>query len=78
MNQELTHYSFTSVSPDGVVSSTSFSAENWLEVLDNFVLFLRGKGFYVSDDSIGVNLAKHYPPEDTYYNFTTFNNEDQE
>jgi hypothetical protein len=74
----MTEYFFSAVDSNGVHATISFETDNWLEILDNFVLFLRGKGFYVSDDSIGVNLAKHYPPEDTYYNFTTFNSEEQE
>ncbi len=74
----MTEYFFSAVDPDGSHTRISFEADDWLKILDNFVLFLRGKGFYVCDDSIGVNLAKHYPPEDTYYTFTTFNNEEQE
>jgi hypothetical protein len=74
----MTEYFFSAVDPDGSHTRTSFEAESWLTVLDNFVLFLRGKGFYVSDDSIGVNAAHHCVDENECYRFTTFNNEEQE
>jgi hypothetical protein len=73
----MTEYFFSAVDPDGSHTRTSFEAESWLTVLDNFVLFLRGKGFYVGDHTIGVNAAHLCVDKNECYRFTTFNKEQE-
>lgn len=44
---------------DNSKSTLEFSAGTWVESLDYFVKFLRGNGYLVEDDSIGVNTYRH-------------------
>lgn len=45
-----------------------FEAETWTEALSNFVLFLKGSGFILNDDSVGVNSNYHcVDPESAPY-----------
>ena len=57
--QQSTSWRFTSVDLDGKVTDVSFESDAWTEALQNFVLFLRSNGYYIKDNSIGVNVAQH-------------------
>lgn len=52
--------------------SIRFEAETWAEALSNFVQFLRGAGFSLDDDSVGVNSKKHIIDRDCTSSITTF------
>ena len=41
---------------DGTVITHEFEEDVWYAALDNFVKFLRGNGYFVSDKSVGINL----------------------
>ena len=43
----------------GAVNTIKFYTDNWHEALEKFVQFLRGSGFFVDNDSVGINKAKH-------------------
>lgn len=40
-------------------NTSLFTAGTWAEALDYFVKFLRGSGYDLEDDSIGVNTYQH-------------------
>lgn len=52
-------FSFESLNEDGTAVQHSFSAQRWTEALDHFVKFLRGSGYSLADNSIGVNTMLH-------------------
>ena len=63
---------------DGTVIVHEFESLTWYSALDNFVKFLRGNGYFVSDKSVGINLkAGHcfYNEDEPYYNITFFEQE---
>ena len=43
----------------GTTTTHEFEALRWDEALDQFVKFLRGSGYTLSDSSVGVNAAQH-------------------
>lgn len=52
-------WSFEHIGADDTVSRISFQAETWTEALEKFIQFLRGSGFFIDYDSIGINEKKH-------------------
>lgn len=45
-----------------------FEAHQWYQALDRFVLFLRGCGYKLENNSVGINTAAgHYVHDDEYY-----------
>lgn len=65
-------YNFTYAGSDSRLVNVSFEAETWPEALSHFVQFLRGSGFTVDDNSIGINLKKHVIDPDYTPFITTF------
>lgn len=69
---------------DGTTRETTFNSESWFPAIEEFVLFLKGNGFSVDSDSIGINATKHkhvpdewtggvYYPEDGEEQVRAFN-----
>ncbi|MCZ2397841.1 MAG: hypothetical protein LC100_15025 [Chitinophagales bacterium] len=56
-------YTFIRESDDGEINTAFFEADTWFVVLDRFVPFLRGGGYSLQSDSIGINTKHHlfYP-----------------
>ena len=59
---------------DGTVVTHEFEPEVWYQILDNFVKFLRGCGYNLKSNSIGINKnLDHLGVEDYELgNITTF------
>ena len=59
---------------DGTVITHEFEEDVWYAALDSFVKFLRGCGYHLEDNSVGINEGlDHWGME--YYelgNITTF------
>ncbi len=54
-------YTFIREDDDGEINTTSFEADTWYTVLDKFIYFLRGSGYFISNKSVGINTAAgHY------------------
>lgn len=64
------YFSYTDA--DGTVTTKQFSMETWTEGLDHFVRFLKGCGFYLDHDSVGVNTNKHIFIQEDYPTLTSF------
>ena len=62
----------------GTQITHEFEALRWDEALDQFVKFLRGSGYTLSDSSVGVNEAVHcFAGEDySLMNITSFYSEE--
>ena len=63
---------------DGTVITHEFTEATWYAALDNFVKFLRGNGYFVSDTSVDINLkVGHYvySEDESYHNITFFEQE---
>lgn len=72
-DNDMTHnmyFSYTDA--NGTVSTKQFSMETWTEGLDEFVRFLKGCGFYLDHDSVGVNTTKHIFIQEDYPTLTSF------
>ena len=58
-----------------------FESGTWYEAVDQFVKFLRGSGYSLGNDSVGINLGgevKHMFIEDNqYYNITFFDSKEE-
>lgn len=65
-------FKFQSKDIDNVTITHEFEATTWSEALSQFVKFLKGSGYGISDDSVGVNVKRHpsfetlHNPEDMY------------
>lgn len=67
-------FSFTYIGYDGCHTTKTFTAETWTEALNEFVLFLKGIGFFIDNDSIGINRTKHsLIDKECLCNITSFN-----
>ena len=44
---------------DGCVLTQEFEADIWMEALDYFVKFLRGSGYSIENNSVGINTDLH-------------------
>ena len=62
---------------DGTVVTHEFEEDVWYAALDGFVKFLRGNGYFLKNDSVGINLdAGHlFIGDDPYDNITFFEQE---
>ena len=63
---------------DGTIITHEFEKDVWYAALDNFVKFLRGNGYLVSDKSVGINLkAGHFfcIENEPYYDIHFFEEE---
>lgn len=52
-------FKFESVDMDGCVLTQEFEADIWMEALDYFVKFLRGSGYSIENNSVGINTDLH-------------------
>lgn len=71
-------FKFESTDPEsGAVTLHEFKAGTWYEALDQFVKFLRGCGYGLTNKSVGINEAVgHYCIEDSFLmNIVTFDQE---
>lgn len=65
---------FTFVDCEGVVSTRTFTTDTWVHALDEFVAFLKGCGYFLQDDSVGINKANHLlVNHEECYRITSFN-----
>lgn len=69
-------FEFKSLNDTGTAVTHSFETSTWFEALDEFAKFLKGSGFMVGDESIGINEDKHNVNELDCLNITTFSNLD--
>ena len=62
---------------DGAVITHAFEEDVWYAALDNFVKFLRGCGYDLADNSIGINEGLDHRGMEYYElgNITTFEQE---
>lgn len=68
-------FTFIREDDDGEVNATSFEADVWYTALSRFINFLRGSGYHISNNSVGINTAsQHYfnPYESDTLNLTVF------
>ena len=67
-------FKFQSVDEDGTSIIHEFEANTWYQALDQFVKFLRGSGYLVRDNSIGINESTGYLfiEDFEFNNITTF------
>jgi hypothetical protein len=65
---------FTFIREDnyGTKTTKEVETECWFELVPEFINFLKGCGYTVYDDSVGINVSNHSPDIDV----TTFTNED--
>mgnify|MGYP003460707997 FL=1 len=66
-------FKFESVDMDGCVLTQEFETDIWMEALDYFVKFLRGSGYSIENNSVGINTDLHMSYEDM--NTTVFSEE---
>lgn len=52
-------FKFESVDMDGCVLTQEFETDIWMEALDYFVKFLRGSGYNIENNSVGINTDLH-------------------
>lgn len=64
---------------DKTTVTHEFNSENWYLALDSFVKFLRGSGYLLKNDSVGINLgAGHmFIEDDPYSNITYFDTREE-
>lgn len=59
MTEDNMVFEFKHTDSDGGVNVLKFNAETWTEALEKFVQFLRGSGYFLEYDSIGINAERH-------------------
>lgn len=59
-----TQWTFMRTDIDGVTTTTSFTADTWPFALQQFVNFLKGGGYGIDNNSIGIKGNKHLPEID--------------
>ena len=52
-------FKFESTDMDGCVLTQEFETDIWMEALDYFVKFLRGSGYSIENNSVGINTDLH-------------------
>jgi len=64
---------------DKTTVTHEFDSETWYSALDSFVKFLRGSGYLLKNDSVGINLSTgHRFDEDyPYINITYFDSTEE-
>ena len=68
-------FKFESTNVDGCVATYQFETETWIEALGYFVKFMKGSGYYIDNNSVGVNTEKHFVDNTDLVNITTFSEE---
>jgi len=64
---------------DGTIITHEFESDVWYSALDQFVKFLRGSGYQLKDNSVGINLlAGHLFTEYLPLHNTTYFEQEQE
>jgi hypothetical protein len=66
---------FTHTDADGVTNTVEFGADTWVETMNNFITFLRGSGFSIPSDVIGINTDKCIVNDETWFGATFSGNE---
>lgn len=72
-------FKLQSIDDEGTTITHEFKSETWYNCLDSFVKFLRGSGYYLKDNSVGINLgAGHmFIEEYPYGNITYFDSNEE-
>lgn len=67
------------IDDEDTVITHEFDSETWYSALDHFVKFLRSSGYYLKNNSVGINLgAGHmFIEEDPYVNITYFDSTEE-
>lgn len=65
-------FTFTYEDEDGTESKRTFESSTWYDAADHFVLFLRGCGYLLKDNSLGINLSAGHLGLPCLENLTTF------
>ncbi len=55
----MSKFTFYNHDKEGTLSATTFEVDSWVEALDRFVRFLRGAGYQIQNNSVGVNTSVH-------------------
>ena len=50
-------FTFQSTDEEGTVTLHEFESDTWYPALDQFVKFLRGCGYQLKDNSVGINAS---------------------
>jgi hypothetical protein len=61
---------FTHTNADGVTNTVEFGADSWIEVMNNFVTFLRGSGYSVHKNAVGLNVDKCNFTDESWFGAT--------
>lgn len=70
-------FTFTCEDDDGEITFKEFSAETWYDATNQYVKFLRGCGYMLNDNSLGINTKAGHVIFDQfeYPNITMFEQE---
>jgi len=68
----MSKFTFKRETEEGIVTIKEVDTEVWFDLIPEFINFLKGSGFGVEDNSIGINTARHSPQN----NVATFHNEE--
>ena len=68
-------FKFESKNLDGALCTVECEALTWMEALDYFVKFMKGSGYSLDNNSVGVNTEKHFVDEIDLVHITTFSEE---
>ena len=70
-------FKLQAIDDDGTALTHEFTSEVWYQALDSFVKFLRGCGYHLEDNSVGINEGLSHWHIDSYNlgNITTFTEE---
>lgn len=73
-------FTFQSTDENEAITIHEFTAGTWYHALDNFVKFLRGSGYQLKDNSVGINeAAGHlFLDEFLFSNITTFDSSEEQ
>lgn len=67
-------FKLQAIEDDGTALTHEFTSEVWYQALDSFVKFLRGCGYHLEDNSVGINEGLNHWNIDRHNlgNITTF------
>ena len=70
-------FKLQAIDDDGTALTHEFTSEVWYQTLDSFVKFLRGCGYHLEDNSVGINEGSGHCGLKYYelVNVTTFEQE---
>ena len=70
-------FKLQAIDDDGTALTHEFTSEVWYQALDSFVKFLRGCGYHLEDNSVGINEGLNHWNIDSHNlgNITTFTEE---